>query len=184
MGKFLVFTIGKLFSTPRRKAGMLSFFSGTCLDQQIVLWNKSSSEFLWYPARLSAVNAAMTVYINRGSHPKSVLLDVQRGVPKLCSLHVNVSSATGICSASEHPSRVSTPSRTVPGSLARWLGCQVPWSSLAAPGQALAPLNWPPVWLIPKPLKYPSSSSFEKSNEFLACASDQACARYAPKLIC
>lgn len=138
MGKFLVFTIGKLFSTPRRKAGMLSFFSGTCLDQQTVLWNKSSSEFLWYPARLWAVNAAMTVYINRGSHPKSVLLDVQRGVPKLCSLHVNMSSATGICSASEHPSRAVT------GSLARWLGCQVPWSSLAAPGQALAPLNWPP----------------------------------------
>lgn len=176
MGTFAVFTIEKLFSTPRPKAGM--FFPGTCLDQQTVLW--SPSECLWYLAMLTAgvFSAAMTACVNGGSHPKSVLLDASVVPQSLVVSHVMSALLHGFILP------LSIPAECEPSQLlgwVTWLGCHLH----LAQAVSLARLSSSERGADPKATQqHPSSLNFEKNNELMSCASDQACAQYAPKLKC
>lgn len=148
MGTFHSVNYWKTLQYSKTQSWSVAIFAGSCLDQQMVLWNKSSSECFWDPATLSAdvVSAAMTVYVNRGSRPRSVLPDVQCGVTKLSSLPCGVSTATLIYFAFEHPSRVwALSAEHSVRLLGRVIGLSGPsGTGLSVPGQALAAVNLPP----------------------------------------
>lgn len=155
MGTFHTVNHWKTLQYPKTQSWNVAIFAGSCWDQQMVLWNKSSSGCFWYPATLSAavVSAAMTVYINRGSHLRSALPDVQCGDTKLSSLPCDVSTATLIYFAFGHPSRVWALSAEHG---ARFLGWVIGLPGLSVPGQALAAVNLPPcAWSLTRILQLP-----------------------------
>lgn len=168
MGTFHSVNHWKTLQYPKTQSWSVAIFAGSCLDQQMVLWNKSSSECFWDPATLSAdvVSAAMTVYVNRGSRPRSVLPDVQCGVTKLSSLPCGVSTATliyfclwasqqGVSTLSRAQCEAPGPSDWVVRSI--WYRPECPW-----PGSSSSELAT--VCLIPHQNPTASSLNFEKNK--------------------
>lgn len=92
-------TTGKFFSTPMTQNWNVLILARLNFDQQMYPWKKSSSEWSWYLAMLPADVVKVAVYIKRGSHPKSLILNVQLSITKFSSLPHGVRISTLIYGA-------------------------------------------------------------------------------------
>lgn len=128
----------KTFQYPNAQSWNVVIFSGTYLDQQMVLWNTSPSECLWCLAMHSAavVSAAMAASVNRGSHPKSVLLHAHKAQqsPLWCQ-H---------CCTKGFILPLGIPAECEPSQLLGWvmgLGCQLHLAQAECPWPGSAAVN-------------------------------------------